>query len=330
MRKRCAKNVYEYLTDVERTALEKARAKMRLVRLAHRTQGVYLHRIAGYMVFIRTRLWGGLSRRERIEAYLSDFARRRRSASTQNQAFNAIKFFFERVYGIEMGEIDGLRARVSKRIRVPPAREDTVRMLGAVENTVHCHYRTLGFIIYGLGLRVSEVIRLRRKDVLLRHGKIVVRQGKGDKDRVLTMPCNLMGAIERQMAICDRVWEVDARDGVGVALPDSLALKYPANPLKRDWAWLFPSASRCEWEVRPMRHHVSAQAVRVALGDACQRAGIERITPHYLRHGFASDFQGDLQLLQQVMGHKQIETTMGYRHLRTMEHMSPIDGLAVG
>lgn len=112
-------------------------------------------------------------------------------------------------------------------------------------------------------------------------------------------------------------------------LPDSLAIKYPANPMKRDWAWLFPAPTTCFYEGKRMRQHISDQSIRDAITEACLEAGIDRLTPHVLRHGFASDFTGDIQLLQETMGHKYIETTMGYRHLRNHDHPSPIDGLVV-
>lgn len=152
MRSRTQPSVFDKLTSREREALDLAQSKMQVVRLAHKTQISYLARIAHYMVFIRERGLLSISRKDRIEAWLSDFARRRRSASTQNVGFNAIKWFFEHVYEIDMGEIDAMRAKVSQRVRVPPVREDTLRMLGEVRNTPTIHYRTMAFLIYGVDL----------------------------------------------------------------------------------------------------------------------------------------------------------------------------------
>jgi integrase len=329
MRTRSKPSIYSRLTAVERDALRKMSDLMKVQHKALSTRRGYLSRVAWYMLFIRTRLRPGLTRKERIEAWLTDFATRRRAAATQNQAFNAIKFFFEDVYKIPMGEIDALRAKVPKRLRIPPERDDVVRMLAKVRNTAQCRYRTLTFLLYGMGLRISEAYGLRIKDVLVNHSKIVIREGKGKKDRLLTVPCNLMPAILAQLDIADRIWRIDSENRVPVPLHNALAIKYPANPLKRDWAWLFPAPNTCFYEGRTMRYHISGQSIREVIASACHEAGIERLTPHVLRHGFASDFQGDIQLLQKVMGHKNIETTIGYRHLRNHDHPSPIDGLVV-
>lgn len=196
IRKRCKPSIYTKLTDPEKDALRKMAARMKLKHMALSTRRGYLARVAWYMLFIRTRLQPGLMRKERIEAWLSDYAKRRRSASTQNGAFNAIKFFFEEVYEIPMGEIDALRAKVAKRLRIPPERENIIRMLEKVRNTQQCHYRAMAFLIYGVGLRISEAYRLRVKDVLVKHSKLVIRQG-----RAIRTGCSPSHAIS-----CRRFW----------------------------------------------------------------------------------------------------------------------------
>lgn len=193
-------------------------------------------------------------------------------------------------------------------------------------------------LLYGCGLRVMECLRLRVKDVDVSGGKVEVRGGKGDKDRVLSLPKSVVGALEGQLARCRVIHEKDRADGVaGVHLPNAYEVKNPSAGTSWPWFWLFPSGSisadpRAEGLER--RHHAHEARVSRALSAAVKAAGLEKkVTAHTLRHSFATHLvlRGvDVRTVQELLGHVDLRTTMIYVQLaRAMrgEISSPLDDL---
>lgn len=270
-----------------------------------------------------------------VEGFLTHLAVNRKVvAATQNQALNALVFLFKEVLKKEFEGVDAMRAQVSKRLPVVLSVEEMRKMLMVMTG----EEAVMGKLLYGCGLRVLECMRLRVKDVDLSGGKVEIRGGKGDKDRVLTMPKSLVGLLEAQLQRCRVIHEKDREDGVaGVYLPGAYEVKNPSAGVSLPWFWLFPSGSlsadpRADGLMR--RHHAHEARVSRALAVAVKAAGLEKkVTAHTLRHSFATHLvlRGvDIRSVQELLGHTDIRTTMIYLQLaRAMrgEITSPLDDL---
>jgi integron integrase len=292
-----------------------------------------------------------------VEAFLTDLAVQRNVvAATQNQALNALVFLFKEVLEKPFEGVDAMRAKQSRRLPVVLSVDEMRKMLMWMTG----EEAVMGKLLYGCGLRVKECLRLRVKDVDLSGGKVEIRGGKNDKDRVLTMPKSLVGLLEAQLQRCRVIYEKDREDGVaGVYLPGAYEVKNPGAGVSWPWFWLFPSGSlsadpRAGGLVRrhhaheakvsreaPIsraahvaRHHAHEAKVSRALTAAVKRAGLEKkVTAHTLRHSFATHLvlRGvDIRSVQELLGHADIRTTMIYVQLaRAMrgEITSPLDDL---
>jgi integron integrase len=235
------------------------------------------------------------------------------SASTQNQALNALVFLYRQVLGRPLGEVVGaVRAKRSRRLPVVLSVEEVSALLGQLEGV----YWLVGCLLYGSGLRLREAVSLRVKDLDFEHRAVLVRDAKGGRDRVVTMPDELEVALRRT------VHERDLERGVGaVWLPDALARKYPHAPKRWTWQFVFaasrPGPDPRTGEVR--RHHVHPSAVQKAIKLAVRRAGIEKpATCHTLRHSFATHLleRGmDIRTVQEQLGHRDVKTTQIYTHV---------------
>jgi integron integrase len=270
-----------------------------------------------------------------VEAFLTDLAVNRRVvAATQNQALNALVFLYKDVLEKPFEGVDAMRAQQSKRLPVVLSVEEMRKMLMVMTG----EEAVMAKLLYGCGLRVLECLRLRVKDVDLSGGKVEIRGGKGDKDRVLTMPKSLAALLEAQMRRCRVIHDKDREDGVaGVYLPGAYDVKNPAAGTSWPWFWLFPSGSisadpRADGLER--RHHAHEARVSRALAAAVKAAGLEKkVTAHTLRHSFATHLvlRGvDVRSVQELLGHTDIRTTMIYVQLaRAMrgEISSPLDDL---
>lgn len=270
-----------------------------------------------------------------VEAFLSHLAVEGNVvAATQNQALNALVFLFKEVLGKPFDGVDAMRAKQSRRLPVALSVDETRKLLMVMKG----EEAVMGKLLYGCGLRVLECMRLRIKDVDLSGGKVEIRGGKGDKDRVLTMPKSLVGLIEAQIQRCRVIYEKDREDGVtGVYLPGAYEVKNPAAGESWPWFWMFPSGNfsedpRAEGLMR--RHHAHEARVGRALAAAVKAAGLEKkVTAHTLRHSYATHLvlRGvDIRCVQELLGHADIRTTMIYLQLaRAMrgEITSPLDDL---
>lgn len=265
----------------------------------------------------------------KIEAFLTQLAQQQVSASTQNQAFNAVLFFYRAVLGIQVGNVDALRAKRPATIRTAPTVDEVRSLLFNIQDTGGYPTRLIVRMIYGMGLRVSEPLNLRVKDVMLGDSRLILRGAKGGKDRVVALPCSLASDLAAQLKLARGVWEVDQRNDVPVALPGLLAEKYPRWQFAWAWAFVFPSHAPCAHPrtgqiVRWRCHEVNVQrCVRQAAGPL----GLA-ITPHHLRHAYATHLLNrgvPIKALSETMGHASIETTAGYCHATPCSVPSPLE-----
>ena len=242
------------------------------------------------------------------------------AASTQNQALNALVFLYEQVLQRPLGDL-GEFARVNRPARLPEVLtpEQTQRVLAALKpGTTALIVR----LLYGTGLRLIEALRLRVKDVDFERGRIVVREGKGDKDRETMLPDKVKLELQQHLARVKLLHEEDVAAGFGqVMLPHALARKYPNADREWGWQWVFPSARRSKDPRSEMvrRHHANELAVQRAMKAAVRLAKLsKRATCHTLRHCFATHLlEGgyDIRTVQDLLGHESVETTMIYLHV---------------
>jgi integrase len=275
----------------------------------------------------------GLPCERKIESFLTKLAKQNVSASTQNQAFNALLFFYREVLDVEPQNINAMRAKRPAHVRVAPSMDDVRRLLEAVGDVHGYPTRLVVRLLYGCGLRVTEPLNLRVKDVLLAESRLVIRGAKGGKDRVVALPCSLVADLRQQLRAARVTWEMDARNRVPVELPGRLAAKYPSAALAWQWAWVFPSKTTCRHPrtgatVRWRMHEANVQR---AVKAAAANIGV-MMTPHVLRHGYATHalrLGSNVRDIQDALGHSHINTTMGYLTAGTCAVRSPLEDMEV-
>lgn len=220
--------------------------RVRLRHLSINTERTYCHHISSYIDWLIQHgrpLSDSLSR---IEAYLTAIAHRGCSASTQNQAFNALLFLYSQVRGETIDNIRALRARQPRHQRTALPKDTTLQLLATVPNISGYPTHLVARMLYGMGLRVSEPLNLRIKDLDLAHSRLVIRGAKGGKDRVVRVPCSLMPEITAQVKHARLVFERDQLSRLPVQVPGRLAIKYKNAPHSWQWFWLFPAQRACK------------------------------------------------------------------------------------
>ena len=301
-------------------------------RLAVTTESSYKAWIAKYLRFLGTEEGKSCSTSERkMEVFLSGMARDDYSRISQHQAFNAILFLYRHVLKIELGDVSALRARKGGRERYCPSPAEIVAMLRELRNTPQYNIRLAGGLLYGCGLRVSEVCQLRIKDIDLDRQTVTVYEGKGDKDRRVRLPELLLPSLRRQIARASAVIEFDAGEGQPVQLPGRLDIKYPAWQFQTRWGFLFPSTKPCKHPRtgKLVRWCMGPEIIQRAVKAAAERGGVAgKVTPHCLRHAFCThllDTGESMRRVSEAMGHTDIRTTAGYARPECLEVRSPLD-----
>ena len=298
---------------------EAAREAMRVRHFSHYTERAYLGWIRRYVAFHGRRHPREMGAAE-LESFLTYLAVARKvSASTQNQALQALLFLYRQVLCMELPWLESVvRARVSRHIPTVFSRDEVKRILAQLDGTRWL----IAALLYGSGLRVAECLRLRVKDISFDRGELMVRNGKGGKDRVTVLPQNVIGPLRRHLARLHEWFDGERRRGApGVLLPHALHVKYPNAGISWAWQYVFPSGSLFDDSARGLvvRHHQHPKVMQQAMRVAIQRAGVEKHGGcHTLRHSFATHLLEsgyDIRTVQELLGHSDVKTTMIYTHV---------------
>ena len=321
--------------------LDALRQQIRYQHYSLRTEDAYVHWVRAFIRFHGLRHPSELGPAE-VEAFLSWLASERQVApATHQQALSALLFLYQKVFRQDlpwMGEIG--RPQGERRLPVVLTADEVAALLArldALGQQLATPHGLLARLLYGTGLRLLEGLRLRVKDLDFERQAIVVREGKGAKDRVVMLPATLQAPLRAQLAQSHAVWAADRAAGVvGVHLPHALARKFPRSALSWAWHWVFPQA-KLAWDPRGAglrRHHLLEgnfqRVFKLALADA----GIHKpATPHTLRHSFATHLLQsgyDIRTVQELLGHADVSTTMIYTHVLKLGGgavRSPLDSL---
>lgn len=286
---------------------------------SRRTEKTYIAWIRRYILF-HDRKHPLVMGEKEITAFLSHLATKGQvSASTQNQALNAILFLYREVLKKDLDWLDGV-VRAKKPVRLPVVL--TQSEVHAVLGQLHGVTWLMASILYGSGLRLLECARLRIKDVDFVRGEITVRNGKGQKDRMTLLPASLKRPLAEHISRVRIQHQADLQKGYGaVALPDALARKYPNASREWGWQWVFPATRfyRDRETDETRRHHLHESVLQRAVKDAVRQAGVARpASCHTLRHSFATHLleKGyDIRTIQELLGHSDVNTTMIYTHV---------------
>jgi integron integrase len=316
--------------------LDQLRERIRYLHYSIRTEGAYVHWVGAYIRFHGMRHPAEMAGPE-VESFLSWLANERKvAAATHKQALSALLFLYQKVLGQDLPWMNEI-GRPKDRVRLPVVltHDEISRVLQHLPSPVH---RLMGQLLYGTGMRIMEGVRLRVKDVDFARRAIVVREGKGAKDRVVMLPAALIPALREQMDAARQHWQRDRDAGRGgVHMPHALARKYPRAASSWTWFWVFPQ-DRLSDDPRTgleRRHHVLEQGFQRAFKKALMLAGIVKpATPHTLRHSFATHLLQsgyDIRTVQELLGHADVSTTMIYTHVLKVGGggvRSPLDALA--
>lgn len=299
--------------------LDQVRGKIRLKHYSIRTEQAYLDWIKQFICHFGKRHPNEMGARE-VEAFLTWLAVEGRvAASTQNQAKSALLFLYREVLGADLPWLENVeQAKTPKRLPVVLTQAEVQALLSGLSGT---HW-LVASLLYGAGMRLMEALRLRVKDVELSRKEILIRDGKGAKDRVTMLPAALVNPLKTHLLKVKALHDQDVAEGFGeVYLPHALDKKYPSAAREWGWQYVFPSGNRA---VDPRsgvvrRHHVQDQSVQRAVKQAVRDAGLVKpATPHTLRHSFATHLLQsgyDIRTVQELLGHKDVQTTMIYTHV---------------
>jgi integron integrase len=299
--------------------LDQVRSRIRLKGYSIRTEKSYVEWIRRFIIFHNKRHPKEMGKAE-IESFLSHLVLQRNVApSTQNQAFNAILFLYDQVLETKMPEdIQSIRSKKPVRVPTVMTHEETCKVIAVMSG----EHRLMAKLMYGCGLRALECLRLRVKDIDFALNQIVVRDGKGKKDRITVLPEGIKPDVEEHLQYVKRIHQEDLRLGFGrVYLPYALERKYPSADRQWGWQYVFPSKTL---SVDPRsgikrRHHMHESSIRKAIKQAAKMSGIVKpVGCHTLRHSFATQLliDGyDIRTVQELLGHKDVSTTMIYTHV---------------
>ena len=320
--------------EVKKKLLDIVRETIRFKHYSLSTERTYIHWIKQY-IFFHNKKHPKEMAKEEIEEYLTSLAIKSRVASsTQNQAFSALLFLYKEVLGIDMSDwnIQALRAQERKHIPVVLTKDEVQKVL----RNIPIEYSLVVYLMYGCGLRMSEVLNLRIKDIDFGFDKIYVMNSKSLKDRTIPLPQKLKQKLITQVETVSQLHKQDLDNGYGtVYLPYALERKYPNAKSKTSWQYLFPmkSISKDPRTNIQRRHHMHPVTLGRNIKKATQIVNInKRITSHIFRHSYATHLLQagiDLRSIQELLGHKSVETTMIYTHvvseINKDKVLSPLD-----
>lgn len=301
--------------------LNSLRDKLRVLHYAYKTEQAYVDWAEKYIRFHKLRHPAEMGRIE-VEQYLTHLAVDRQvSASTQNQALHALLFMYEHVVGVRLQHIEPMRAKQSERVPDSLTKDEVTRLLARLYGV----YFIIGRMLYGSGMRLMECLRLRVKDVNLDLRTLTLRDTKSNRDRVTVLPSSVVDPLRLHLRRVEVQYEEDLRIGRGsVEMPYALGLKYPNAQYEWGWQYVFP-ASKFSADPRSgvvRRHHLYETSVQKAIRAAAIDAKISRpCSPHILRHSFATHLYQDgydIRKIQELLGHKDLKTTMIYTHVATV------------
>ena len=311
--------------DRPKRLLDQVREVMRVKHYSIRTEQAYIRWIKKFILFHGKRHPSEMGEPD-VEAFLTWLATEENVAkSTQNQAFNALLFLYREVLKTPLeGRIDAVRSGKKQRLPVVLSREETAQLLSAMSGVP----QLVAKLLYGTGMRLMECLRLRVKDIDFELNEIRVRNGKGGTDRLVFLPESIRPALKEHLERVRLIHQNDLKHGYGeVYLPGALARKYPKAGKQWIWQYVFPSIklSKDPRSGVIRRHHMDPSTLDRAIKRAAKLAGInKRVSSHTLRHTFATHLLQngtDIRTIQNLLGHKDISTTMIYTHV--LREMSP-------
>ena len=312
--------------------LDQTRAVLRTRHYSYRTEKTYIEWILKYIRFHNIKHPNEMGAAE-IEAFLSYLAVERSvAASTQNQALAALLFLYREVLKVDLPWLEKFTpAKKSGHVPVVLTKDEVKMILNQLTDTNWL----IANLLYGAGLRLQEALRLRVKDLDFGFKQIVVRDGKGGKDRFTVLPTKLIEPLQKQLLSAQKLHEQDLRNGLGkVELPFALARKYPNAETEWAWQFVFPSKSLSKnpRTAAVARHHVSPSSLQKPFKTALRKSRIPKnASPHTLRHSFATHLLQDgydIRTIQDLLGHKELTTTMIYTHVLQQHRLgvkSPVD-----
>jgi integron integrase len=299
--------------------LDQVRETIRAKHYSYRTEQTYVEWIKRFVFFHQKRHPKDMGPEE-IQAYITYLANERKVASsTQNQALSAIMFLYKYVLQKEIAlPSDIIHPNRPERLPTVLSHQEAMSVIGKMAGVP----KLIAKLLYGSGLRVSECLRLRVKDIDFDYKTITVRDGKGEKDRATLLPDSLIAELKDQIEIARLIHQRDLKEGYGeVSLSYALAQKYPRAPKEFAWQYVFPSMNR---SVDPIskgirRHHLDVTVVQKAVRQAALAARLDKpVSPHTFRHSFATHLLQngyDIRTVQELLGHKDVKTTMIYTHV---------------
>jgi integron integrase len=317
--------------DLQEKWLQKMRVSLRLRNYSWKTEESYVRAVRHFWRAAETMpiAW---TREQKLEKYLTDLVTKRDiSASSQNVVLQAVLYFFKNVVKKPLGNIDAMRARRQPTQRITVDIDSTFKLLDAIQDRGGYPTKFIARLLYGCGLRITEALNLRVKDIDFKQSRIIIWKSKGDKSRVVPLPCQLVAGLQVQLSYAKGLWERDCANGLPVKLPGALAIKYKSYAHNWNWYYVFPGQKPCrhprtgEW----VRWRCIEENVQRAVRVAAIKVGLGGIiTPHNLRHCFGTHVAAsgqNMRALQQHMGHKSLETTMAYIHSDAMNVVSPLE-----
>lgn len=312
------------------------RNTIRVRGLSPKTADAYCDWVRRFSLFHHKRPLSEMGGPE-MEAFLTDLAVNGNVApSTQNQAFNALLFFYTHVFPRDLGKVDAVRAKKPKRLPEVFTKSECAAIFKQMFDTD----KLMALLLYGCGLRLNECLSLRVKDIDFERMTVTVREGKGNKDRTVTLPHSLVEPLKAHLLRVSERHRQDVAEGIGVSLPGALHKKYPAYPFSWSWYWIFPArkaTTDLRWASpeKPLRYHIHETVLQKAVKAAVRKSGI--VSPggcHTFRHSYATHLLEDgydVRTVQELLGHNDLKTTMVYLHVmgKGVKVTSPLDNLTV-